>query len=141
MPATTFDPGMIEPRIVSDIHSTRILSLDSNGRILDWISWQDTVCLYVRDAVSWTLGSPCLTIHGGSSRLTGEQSTLDLHPIEESIAEDEQIHLQAMTRVDEVERRSLAHRGAGSIEPDIELRASSVERSPCMRPVLIRLVF
>ena len=73
--------ALVEPRIVSDIHSTRILSLDSSGRILDWISWQDAVCLYVRDAVSWTLGSPCLTIHGGSSRLTGEQSTLDLHPI------------------------------------------------------------
>ena len=76
-----FKSGMIEPRAVSDIHSTRILSLDSSGRILDWISWQDAVCLYVREAVSWTLGSPCLTIHGGNSRLTGEQSTLDLHPI------------------------------------------------------------
>src|SRR5689334_10443038 len=72
---------LFEPRKVSDIHATRVLSLDSNGRILDWISWQDAVCLYVRDAVSWTLGNPCLTIHGGTSRLTGEQSTLDLHPI------------------------------------------------------------
>ena len=65
---------LFEPRKVSDIHATRVLSLDSNGRILDWISWQDAVCLYVRDAVSWTLGNPCLTIHGGTSRLTGEQS-------------------------------------------------------------------
>ena len=73
--------GMIEPKTVSDIHSTRVLSLDSNGRILDWISWQDAVCLYVRDAVSWTLGAPCLTIHGGTSRYTGEQSLLHLHPI------------------------------------------------------------
>jgi 5-methylcytosine-specific restriction endonuclease McrA len=68
-------------RTVGDIHSTRVLSLDSNGRILDWISWQDAVCLYVRDAVAWTLGEPCLTIHGGHSRLTGTQSVLDLHPI------------------------------------------------------------
>ena len=73
--------ALFEPRKVSDIHATRVLSLDSNGRILDWISWQDAVCLYVRDAVSWTLGNPCLTIHGGTSRETGEQSTLDLHPI------------------------------------------------------------
>ena len=58
---------LFEPRKVSDIHATRVLSLDSNGRILDWISWQDAVCLYVRDAVSWTLGNPCLTIHGGTS--------------------------------------------------------------------------
>src|SRR5215471_19868894 len=65
----------------SSIHTTRLLSLDSNGRILDWMSWQDAVCLYVRGAVSWTLGAPCLTIHGGTSRLTGEQSVLELHPI------------------------------------------------------------
>ena len=35
----------------------------------------------MRGAVAWTLGDPCLTIHGGMSRLTGEQSTLTLHPI------------------------------------------------------------
>ena len=58
-----------------------MLSLDSNGRILDWMSWQDAVCLYVRGAVSWTLGDPCLTIHGGTSRLSGEQSCIELHPI------------------------------------------------------------
>ena len=66
---------------VADIHSTRVLSLDVTGRIMDWISWQSAVCLYVRDAVAWTLGDPCLIIHGGSSRLTGEQSLLALHPI------------------------------------------------------------
>lgn len=65
----------------NDVHSTRVLSLDSNGRILDWMSWQDAVCLYVRDAVAWTLGDPCLTIHGGLCRATGRQSELALHPI------------------------------------------------------------
>ena len=66
---------------VADIHSTRVLSLDAGGRILDWISWQDAACLYAREAVAWTLGEPCLTIHGGRCRDTGLQSTLDLHPI------------------------------------------------------------
>ena len=70
-----------EVRTSGDIHSTRVLSLDSNGRILDWMSWQDAVCLYVRGAVAWTLGDPCLTIHGGHCRQTGQQSLLDLHPI------------------------------------------------------------
>jgi 5-methylcytosine-specific restriction endonuclease McrA len=65
----------------SDIHSTRVLSLDSSGRILDWMSWQDAVCLYVRDAVAWTLGDPCLTIHGGMNRDSGLQSSICLHPI------------------------------------------------------------
>jgi 5-methylcytosine-specific restriction endonuclease McrA len=65
----------------NDIHSTRVLSLDSTGRILDWMSWQDAVCLYVRNAVAWTLGDACLTIHGGTCRATGAQSLIDLHPI------------------------------------------------------------
>ena len=68
-------------RTTGDIHSTRVLSLDSTGRILDWMSWQDAVCLYVRGAVAWTLGDPCLTIHGGMNRGTGVQSLLQLHPI------------------------------------------------------------
>jgi len=72
---------LVEARTSSDIHSTRVLSLDSSGRILDWMSWQDAVCLYVRDAVAWTLGDPCLTIHGGTNRDSGMQSLISLHPI------------------------------------------------------------
>lgn len=70
-----------ELRHVADIAHPRVLSLDAHGRILDWISWQDAACLYAREAVAWTLGDPCLTIHGGYNRLRGEQSTLELHPI------------------------------------------------------------
>jgi 5-methylcytosine-specific restriction endonuclease McrA len=66
---------------MADLHTTRVLSLDSSGRILDWISWQSAVCLYVRDAVSWTLGQPCLTVHGGHNRHSGAQSLIHLHPI------------------------------------------------------------
>lgn len=66
---------------MEDLQTTRVLSLDASGRILDWISWQDAVCLYVREAVAWTLGDPCLTIHGGWRRDTGEQSQIRLHPI------------------------------------------------------------
>jgi 5-methylcytosine-specific restriction endonuclease McrA len=65
----------------ADIHSTRVLSLDVHGRILDWISWQEAVCLYVRDAVAWTIGEPCLTIRGGTRRDTGLRSEIHLHPI------------------------------------------------------------
>ncbi|MFY2765475.1 HNH endonuclease [Arenimonas sp. MALMAid1274] len=59
----------------------RVLSLDAHGRILDWMHWQDAVCLYVRGAVAWTLGEPCLTVHGGTNRISGQQSLIDLHPI------------------------------------------------------------
>jgi 5-methylcytosine-specific restriction endonuclease McrA len=49
--------------------------------VLDWISWQDASCLYARGAVAWTLGEPCLIVHGGICRATGSRSTLELHPI------------------------------------------------------------
>nr|WP_308435006.1 HNH endonuclease [Vulcaniibacterium thermophilum] len=45
------------------------------------MSWQDAACLYARGAVAWTLGEPCLEVHGGISRLTGRQSVIALHPI------------------------------------------------------------
>jgi len=61
--------------------TVRLLSLDAHGRVLDWITWQDASCLYARDAVAWTLGDPCLHIHGGTNRLSGLRSGLDLHPI------------------------------------------------------------
>lgn len=60
---------------------TRLLSLDAHGRILDWMSWQDATCLYVRGAVAWTIGEPCLRIHGGWQRSSGQQSLIELHPI------------------------------------------------------------
>ena len=71
----------IEVPRLGDIHSTRVLSLDATGRILDWISWEDAVCLYVREAVAWTLGEPCLTIRGGYNRLRRGQSQVAVHPI------------------------------------------------------------
>lgn len=67
--------------IRGDIHTTRLLSLDASGRILDWMSWQDAACLYARGAVAWTLGDPCLTIRGGWNRDSARQSVVHLHPI------------------------------------------------------------
>ena len=59
----------------------RLLGLDAYGRALDWLSWQDATCLYARGAVAWTLGEPCLEIHGGINRFSGSQSIVHLHPI------------------------------------------------------------
>ena len=74
----------IHPAAVSSLREVplpRVLSLDAHGRILDWMHWQDAVCLYVRDAVAWTLGDPCITVRGGTCRATGRQSIVELHPI------------------------------------------------------------
>ena len=81
---TLFDAGLKETRMLMDVprrdlNATRVLSLDATGRILDWMSWQDAVCLYVRGAVAWTLGDPCLTVHGGHNRLPA-QSHADAAP-------------------------------------------------------------
>jgi 5-methylcytosine-specific restriction endonuclease McrA len=65
----------------NEVAMPRMLSLDAHGRILDWMHWQDAVCLYVRGAVAWTMGEPCLTVHGGTCRKTGLQSSIVLHPI------------------------------------------------------------
>lgn len=82
-PGSPADPAPVvaaSPRIAC-LDSVRLLSLDAHGRVLDWISWQDAACLYARDAVTWTLGDPCLSVHGGINRITGKRSVLDLHPI------------------------------------------------------------
>jgi len=63
------------------LNAVRLLSLDAHGRVLDWMNWQQAACLYSRDAVAWTLGDPCLTVHGGINRISGEHSLLQLHPI------------------------------------------------------------
>ncbi|WP_454829807.1 HNH endonuclease [Pseudoxanthomonas wuyuanensis] len=73
------DPVALHPS--SRSATVRLLSLDAHGRVLDWINWQDATCLYARDAVAWTLGEPCLRVHGGTSRISGAQSIIELHPI------------------------------------------------------------
>ncbi|WP_111265875.1 HNH endonuclease [Marilutibacter maris] len=79
--STATGPRPVPRNAIERLNSVRLLSLDACGRVLDWMSWQDAACLYARDAVAWTLGEPCLRVHGGTSRLTGEQSVLDLPPI------------------------------------------------------------
>lgn len=76
--STSESPG----RTATDrLNAVRLLSLDAHGRALEWMNWQDAACLYARGAVAWTLGDPCLQVHGGTSRLTGAQSMIELHPI------------------------------------------------------------
>ena len=59
----------------------RILRLNIAGQPIDWVNWQEAVCLYARDIVVWSVGDPLLHIRGGHSRLDGEPSGLDIHSI------------------------------------------------------------
>ena len=79
-PSVVVTPDLL-PAKPARLDAVRLLSLDAHGRVLDWMSWQDATCLYVRGAVAWTLGDPCLSVHGGTCRASGAQSVLELHPI------------------------------------------------------------
>jgi 5-methylcytosine-specific restriction endonuclease McrA len=59
----------------------RVLRLNIAGQPIDWVTWQDAVCLYARELVVWTLGEPMLKIRGGHSRIDGTQSWLGIHSI------------------------------------------------------------
>ncbi len=59
----------------------RILRLNLAGQPIDWVTWQDAVCLYAREIVVWTIGDPVLRVRGGHSRLDGSTSTVDIHSI------------------------------------------------------------
>ncbi len=59
----------------------KILRIDLSGQPLEWVSWQDAVCLYARELVVWTVGEPLLRVRGGLSRCDGSPSSMDIHSI------------------------------------------------------------
>ena len=59
----------------------RILRLNIAGQPIDWVTWQEAVCLYARDIVVWTVGDPVLRIRGGHSRIDSHVSLIDIHSI------------------------------------------------------------
>ena len=60
---------------------TRILRLNLAGQPIDWLSWEEAVCLYARDLVVWTLGDTVRQVRGGTRRLTGQRSVVELPSI------------------------------------------------------------
>ncbi len=61
--------------------SVRILRINTAGAPIEWLNWQDAVCLHARELVSWTYGEEVMAVHGGHSRLTGEQTVVQLNSI------------------------------------------------------------
>ena len=60
---------------------TRILRLNLAGQPIDWLHWEEAVCMYARDLVVWTLGDMVRTVQGGINRITGVQSKVELPSI------------------------------------------------------------
>lgn len=61
--------------------STKILRLNLAGQPIEWINWQNAVCLYARDLVAWTLGDVVQKVRGGHSRISGRRSVIELPSI------------------------------------------------------------
>lgn len=58
-----------------------ILTLDSSGNPHRWSTWQDAVCYKAKGLVSWSAGEVEFTFYGGTSRLTGETSSMTVPSI------------------------------------------------------------
>ncbi|WMS85674.1 HNH endonuclease [Pleionea litopenaei] len=72
--------------------AAQVLRLDKSGFPMQWIGVEEAACYYAKNMVLWSLGKFCVTLHGGHSRLTGEQSLLPIAPV---IAIDGALHEQA----------------------------------------------
>ena len=59
----------------------RILRINTAGMPIEWLNWQAAVCLHARELVSWTYGEKVMTVHGGHSRVSGEQTLVHLNSI------------------------------------------------------------
>ncbi|MFN0003165.1 MAG: HNH endonuclease [Pseudohongiellaceae bacterium] len=60
---------------------SHVLRLNIAGSPIEWLTWQEATTLYARELVTWTLGSTIRTVWGGTSRFTGQRSTIALHSI------------------------------------------------------------
>ena len=58
-----------------------ILRLDITGQPLRWIGWQEAVTLHAQEKIAWHAGDTRFTFRGGTSRLTGQRSTVCISSI------------------------------------------------------------
>lgn len=63
------------------VMQAKILRLNLAGLPIEWLDWQEAVCLYARGLVSWTLGGIVQKVRGGYSRATGLRSVVELPSI------------------------------------------------------------
>lgn len=58
-----------------------ILRLNKAGQPIEWLTWQDAICLYSRDLVCWSLGDIIYRARGGYNRITGRKTVIELPSI------------------------------------------------------------
>ena len=59
----------------------QVLACDVTGKPHDWLSWEDSITLKVKGAISYEIGNPDILARGGISRMTGKQSRVDVSSI------------------------------------------------------------
>lgn len=58
-----------------------ILRVDASGQPLAWMPWQEAVVMYVKDQILWATGGTRMRVRGGTNRLSGRTSVVDIDPI------------------------------------------------------------
>lgn len=61
--------------------SPLVLGLDVAGIPIDWLSWQDAVCLQVRGQVAWSAGRETFRFRGGINHHDGVRSVVEVSSI------------------------------------------------------------
>ena len=59
----------------------QILRLNYAGLPIEWINYQTAVRLYCSDQVTYECGDSSLIVRGGVSRITGQQSKIEINSI------------------------------------------------------------
>lgn len=59
----------------------QILRLNQAGQPINWLSWQDAVCLYSRELICWSHGDIIYRIRGGVNRFSSKRSLVELPSI------------------------------------------------------------
>jgi len=67
----------------------QILRLNKAGTPMQWICLEEAACFYAKEQVLWSIGDPNIVLHGGTNRMTGLQTLLEMAPV---IATDGRIH-------------------------------------------------
>lgn len=58
-----------------------ILALDSNSQPHSWLTWQDAITLKCKNLIQYEFGEDEFRFRGGMSRISGEQSVVDISSI------------------------------------------------------------
>lgn len=67
--------------LAGGVSQPRILRLNLAGQPIEWLHWQEAVCLYARELVAWSLGDVVQKVRGGLCRATGLRSEIGLPSI------------------------------------------------------------